>query len=1105
MHPNETDIDDEDNDSKYNSKFVLIVTFCVGCLIIIFLIILVMFVLILIVGAERINNSVTQSSTFINETLPLIGTLHDDTLNTINETLNINAIHLNNTIYDMYINHLAYDITTNLNSSFRNNITAILRDISSVTSQSQSALLLGSSLFEFETKLASAINSSSWNSLILNLNNLLQICGNVVGTNSSLEENCNDLIVNSSHYIPRVEALDTLNITRLVHSLKCVVNDITSSMIEADIHNFYDYLNDTAANITHMSLGLSHLYIAPLINHFRSISVHIEDRYDGITYGLPSSQQTIEQYLGYGYVSNWKEFQYFCTIAFSLALMVFVVGVVVALGRGFINLISMRMYGIDRSYVKGVHQSSLMLRNLTLWVFAIGGVSAFFFIFVLSIANLLGQTCGNHRNFTELMNEVIDNSTTWGNLYPLGLVYHRQPSYPLTISSVLSSCSHNATVIGALQLESVTQLDSISPANLSFILEKFIDSMGKIPDSFPVYSILGSGLSSALYKYSNLEWAHLPLPDLFPPSFFGLTSLNQLILDLNSSLMDIPENISTSFEQTLNEIDSTLPYVIDIAHQYDTVRYDINTNSSSLHSILEAAANTIPTLLSDTNDYQRTLQSSIYFIIRHMALSNSANITQLMKTFISQSQHNLLCTTGLCYPLTQKFANFSVSTCDNLQAGLDMYWLSLSVIFLVSLSLWILMLILASLFFNKRHSQSYKGLHFSLTDQILSQFIGILWLTISLLCDGWLLIVIATDTTLDCPPCFWAPAALFLLLVAPLVTVLRLYQWIIIHRIRVYRGVKVQQLHRYWLARQDAVTFYIHLSLFFILYIPFLGIAGGYSTTKGILNINSFFSLLLSLFGIIWFIYLLVDKRKHLIEYMNLLQQEIKRCCCCCFYRGKFEPVSTPMGREVTSRGMPQLNGMVQDEVMIEEESVIQSHLTSNGINNNAHVMVRLSQVIEEDEEQQSSINDNIDEGVVRGETTPPQILTVPVEYMDHYNNGNYPITITEAEEGMLSPPPPPEDDVSKIPTISLDRPDINFVRDGRDAAHLTEVEVAQSDTISTPRSSIYTSNDSVYNYHSTSHIPGYTTDDSSHRDGYDSANDSEYSGAYYGDIRVEV
>jgi hypothetical protein len=68
------------------------------------------------------------------------------------------------------------------------------------------------------------------------------------------------------------------------------------------------------------------------------------------------------------------------------------------------------------------------------------------------------------------LDEVIDNSTTWGNLYPLGLVYHRQPSYPLTISSVLSSCSHNATVIGALQLESVTQLDSISPANLSFIL-----------------------------------------------------------------------------------------------------------------------------------------------------------------------------------------------------------------------------------------------------------------------------------------------------------------------------------------------------------------------------------------------------------------------------------------------------------------------------------------------------------------------------------------------------------------------------------------------------------------------------------------------------------
>ena len=52
-------------------------------------------------------------------------------------------------------------------------------------------------------------------------------------------------------------------------------------------------------------------------------------------------------------------------------------------------------------------------------------------------------------------------------------------------------------------------------------------------------------------------------------------------------------------------------------------------------------------------------------------------------------------------------------------------------------------------------------------------------------------------------------------------------------------------------------------------------------------------------------------------------------------------------------------------------------------------------------------------------------------------------------------------------------------------ARAVTGIDIARSDTISTPRSSIYNSYDSVSGsyYHSSSHIPGYTsTDDSSYK-----------------------
>ena len=74
------------------------------------------------------------------------------------------------------------------------------------------------------------------------------------------------------------------------------------------------------------------------------------------------------------------------------------------------------------------------------------------------------------KMFISFLDEVIDKNQSWGEVYPLGSVYHRQPSYPLTLHSVLNECSMNASAVDALQLETVMKLDRLEISDVSLFL-----------------------------------------------------------------------------------------------------------------------------------------------------------------------------------------------------------------------------------------------------------------------------------------------------------------------------------------------------------------------------------------------------------------------------------------------------------------------------------------------------------------------------------------------------------------------------------------------------------------------------------------------------------
>lgn len=84
-------------------------------------------------------------------------------------------------------------------------------------------------------------------------------------------------------------------------------------------------------------------------------------------------------------------------------------------------------------------------------------LSASFSGFFLSVAGVMGKVCGSHNNFSELLENVIDNPQTWSSPfnthYPLSSVLLNMSHFPLKVASTLEDCRANVSLFHAFHLE----------------------------------------------------------------------------------------------------------------------------------------------------------------------------------------------------------------------------------------------------------------------------------------------------------------------------------------------------------------------------------------------------------------------------------------------------------------------------------------------------------------------------------------------------------------------------------------------------------------------------------------------------------------------------
>ena len=113
-------------------------------------------------------------------------------------------------------------------------------------------------------------------------------------------------------------------------------------------------------------------------------------------------------------------------------------------------------------------------------------------MFMMMSAVVVG-TCGQSRNFTEIMGKicnssscsstasfpplvyVFDDEETWGGEYPLAKMVLNNPDYPLGYYDVLTRCSHGDNIYDVLDLKQNNfSVDNYHPVTSTLVRSVFV-------------------------------------------------------------------------------------------------------------------------------------------------------------------------------------------------------------------------------------------------------------------------------------------------------------------------------------------------------------------------------------------------------------------------------------------------------------------------------------------------------------------------------------------------------------------------------------------------------------------------------------------------------
>ncbi|XP_065174512.1 uncharacterized protein LOC135804549 [Sycon ciliatum] len=284
----------------------------------------------------------------------------------------------------------------------------------------------------------------------------------------------------SEYYENLLEGL-TLSSEMVCELLSCMnASNVTGQHWNAQIQTL-SAMHNASASLTGVfvndTLDSTNGDSSPGADWLRSVKSSMQQAMDegqeflNSTLGLPGTYSKIDDMMS-KHIGRYEDYRHVLSVMLLICTMAAVLSMLVLALYGFVLL---RCQDHGRASVELSERLTLIGRLLErlvtcgyILLVIIFWTAGWFFIG----ASLLGSTCGENRNMTAVLANVVDNPNIWHGDLPLARQVLRNASseYPLTASGVLADCrsAGESSVWRALHLEYRQPLDKLTGSSANF-------------------------------------------------------------------------------------------------------------------------------------------------------------------------------------------------------------------------------------------------------------------------------------------------------------------------------------------------------------------------------------------------------------------------------------------------------------------------------------------------------------------------------------------------------------------------------------------------------------------------------------------------------------
>eukprot|EP00118_Oscarella_pearsei_P011431 m.76892 g.76892 ORF g.76892 m.76892 type:complete len:1211 (+) comp36007_c0_seq7:1029-4661(+) len=835
----------------------------------------------LAIGANRrMNEGIGKASTGISEALPQINEFANSTLNEFRDVTLDDVKSLYESLRDDILGPLPLAVSSSLYESFGGKVESLLGDVADAGLEADQLTMVLTNVNESRALLQGSLGrqfASARKDVAQSVEFVINACNETLngkspsGQTSSSQPTANLLIkcgrvVRLSHLlIP----LPSLTVTQMFRQLPSVNSALTRVLKVVDFDLQLASQQRRAyftSNVTHAVRDEVEKSVSKVLEYGQDIVRWASDNFSLIQsnvtsfmsnhLGLPDSQDDVKKATR-KYVETYELYRFVVSSLLCAGILVVSVLLVVCCMAGMLYLFD------EENQSKKTHFCGRLLLEIYSLDLLMVSLSLIMFALALSVGSLSGETCGMHRNLTEIIDRVIDNASNW-NGFPLGRAILENGRYPLKVHTVINECSENESLWTVFRIDERQSLDDL--LDFTGALDSKLFSVAEVEP--PTANLLGSDANKFVVLLNESGVNEIAWNDCLDIS---VQSLYTHKTGNFSFLREVMDELSTAAAEKLSS--PSHAHIITLL-QRQVVR---------LRHLMDAETAVSDELLSIGSECKKlkafpTLQDKITGVLNRFETFNedfnrpssdprgaSAIVTAPVdeaiglvqnkaRSYVFAAKRSVRYEIGRCKPLVDTYNSAVSSTCNDFLPGTDAFC---ACILLLALLLMITMFLVDQLALYFLDAELWRQSKKFLFWQSLSyRLCALVWFVLD-----WGLNIALTDQTLrsidNGEDAYSAPQALKIS-VLTFLTVVSILSWgahilIFILLARTQMSVKAT-VKESCIFQKKAVQFFSNIITFFLQDIPFLVFAIIHVQARGYANVTTFLSILVSLIGILSFI-----------------------------------------------------------------------------------------------------------------------------------------------------------------------------------------------------------------------------------------------------------